>query len=157
MLWLSTRYNIHVYRYMYMYLFSLPGCLAQELLKDGPQRSRSSTPRQGEGLPSNGGPRPRVEAWSNCWTRSAQKPVSAVLYCPPVCSSICLSIHLVLFSVYFGVTNFWLLLKILEIKLKKLCSVHPCIIYTWQFFCLSDSILFVKGRQNSIAAKLLKF
>ena len=82
---------------------------------------------------------------------------SVQYYTVRLCSSICLSIHLVLFSVYFGVTNFWLLLKILEIKLKKLCSVHPCIIYTWQFFCLSDSILFVKGRQNSIAAKLLKF
>ena len=50
-----------------------------------------------------------------------------------------------------------LLLKILEIKKKKLCSVHPCIIYTWQFVCLSDSILFVKGRPNSIAARILKF
>lgn len=76
--------------------------------------------------------------------------------------TVCLSVHQ---SVYPSILFFFLLilgqqilllLKILEIKKKTVFYSSMYHIYHLSV-CLSDSIMFVRGRQNSIAARILKF
>ena len=74
--------------------------------------------------------------------------------------TVCLSVHLSVYPsilfIFLFILGQLLLLKILEIKKKPVFYSSMYHIFHLSV-CLYDSILFVKGRQNSIAAKLLKF